>query len=209
MSIIKSPTQAALLANVQALIAGTEKHFPNEQFMLGNTTYTTASLVGVLEGLAGAYSAMSAARLNVKDAALALRAAEANVDPVIQAYVHFVRAAFSNASAQLGDFGLQAPRARAPLGPEARLAATAKLRATRAARGTTSKKQKLAIHGDVTGVVVTPITTSGPVTSPATVPAPAPAAPASPAPAASPPASPAGATALASTTTAPAVVVAK
>jgi hypothetical protein len=48
------------------------------------------------------------------------------------------------------------------------------MRATRKARGTASKKQKLAIKGDVTGVVVTPVTAptappagTGPVAAPA------------------------------------------
>jgi hypothetical protein len=57
------------------------------------------------------------------------------------------------------------------LGTEKRATATAKARATRLARGTKGKKQKLAIRGDVTGVTVTPI-----VASPS--PAPTPVAPA-------------------------------
>jgi hypothetical protein len=200
----KAP-QAAALAGVQALIAGTQKHFPNGQFTLGNTAYTTASLVQVLPPLVDAYAAVSAARLNARDAVAALRTTEAKVEPVIRDYVTFLRATFSNATAQLGDFGLQAPKARTPLPPEQRLAATVKARATRIARGTVGKKKKLTVKGEVIGVTVTPITTSGPTPSSGTAPAPAPAAPAS-APAASPPAAPAGATAPASTTTAPAVV---
>ena len=198
----KAP-QAAALAGVQALIAGTQKHVPNGQFTLGNTAYTTASLVQVLQPLVDAYSAVSAARLNATDAVAALRTTEAKVEPVIRDYVTFLRATFSNAKAQLGDFGLQAPKARTPLPPEERLAATAKARATRVARGTVGKKKKLTVKGDVIGVSVTPITTSGPAPSSATAPAPAPAAPA---PTASSPAAPAGATTPASTTTAPAVV---
>ena len=194
MSNTKNPTQAALLAGVQALIAGTQKHFPSGQFTLGNTAYTTASLVELLTELAGAYAAMSAARLNARDALTALRTEEAKVDPVIRDYVTFLRATFRNATAQLGDFGLQAPKAPTPLSAEKRLAATAKAKATRIARGTVGKKHKSTIHGDVTGVLVTPITTSGPAPSPtASTPAPA-AGPTAPAP---------------TPTTAPAVAVAK
>ncbi len=64
------------------------------------------------------------------------------------------------------------------------------MRATRTARGTTSKKQKLAVKGDVTGVLVTPITAAGPSSPPTAapaVPAPAP-TPVAPAPVGSPPA---------------------
>jgi hypothetical protein len=71
---------------------------------------------------------------------------------------------------------LQAPKARQPLPTEKRAAATAKLRATRTARGTTSKKQKLAVKGDVTGVTVTPITTPAPASPPAAPAGPAPVA---------------------------------
>jgi hypothetical protein len=182
------------LAGVQALIAGTQKHFPSGQFTLGNTAYTTASLVEILTDLAGAYAAVSAARLNANDALAALRTEEAKANPVIRDYVTFLRATFRSATAQLGDFGLQAPKARTPVSPEKRLAATAKARATRIARGTVGKKHKSTIHGDVSGVLVTPITTSGPAPSPvASTPAPA-----------------AGPTAPAATpTTAPAVTVAK
>jgi hypothetical protein len=154
-------TKAAALAGVLALIAGTQKHFPNGQFTLGKTAYTTASLGGVFQELADAYSALSAAHAMVKDAVLAVRTTEANVDPIIGDYVNFLRATFRNAAAELGDFGLQPPRARTPLVPEKRLTATAKAKATRIARGTMGKKQKSAIKGDVTGVIVTPVTASG------------------------------------------------
>jgi hypothetical protein len=89
---------------------------------------------------------------------------------------------------------LKGPKAPTPLSPEKRLAAAAKAKATRIARGTVGKKQRSTIHGDVTGVLVTPITTSGPAPSPvASTPAPT-AGPTAPAP---------------PTTTAPAVTVAK
>jgi hypothetical protein len=166
--------KATALTHVQALIAGTQKHFPNGSFTLGNTAYTTASLVAALQGLADALSGLNAAHASVKDAGTALSAIETKVAPLIRVYTSFVRATFSTATAQLADFGLQPPKARTPLASDQRAAATAKVRATRKARGTTSKKQKLAVKGDVTGVIVTPVTHAGP--------SPQPAAPAGPAP---------------------------
>jgi len=175
-TITTKPNKTAALALVQALMAGTLKHFPNGSFTLGNTAYTTATLVQVLQNLEQALVAVNAAQASVKDAMTALHSVEANVGPVIRDYKRFVLAAFSTATQQLVDFGLQAPKARTPLGTEKRAAATAKLRATRAARGTTSRKQKAAVKGNVTGVVVTPVTTP-PAASPVPVPAaPAPAA---------------------------------
>jgi hypothetical protein len=151
-------TKAAALARVQALIAGTQKHFPSGQFTLGNTVYTTASLVQLLQGLAAAMTAVNTAEASVKDALKALQGLSAIDTPVIQVYVRYVRAAFDSAAQTLADFGLEPPKARTPLTAEQKAAAVAKLRATRKARGTTSKKQKLAVTGNVTGVVVTPVT---------------------------------------------------
>ena len=168
MSTITSvKNQATALAHVQALIAGTQKHFPNGQFTLGNTAYTTATLVQTLQSLADAFTAMNAAHASVKDGVAALRTTATKVDPVIRAYTSFLRATFSTATAQLGDFGLQPSKAHQPLSSAKRVVATAKAKATRTARGTTSKKQKLAIKGDVTGVTVTPITAPGPSSPPA------------------------------------------
>jgi hypothetical protein len=78
--------------------------------------------------------------------------------------VTFLRATFGDSTTKLGEFGLQPLKASTPLTAEKRLASTAKARATRIARGTMSKKQKLTIRGDVTGVIVTPITASEPAT---------------------------------------------
>ena len=178
-TITSTQSKATALVRVQALMAGTEKHFPNGSFTLGNTTYTTASLVQALQVLADALTALNAAHSSTKDAVIALQAAETKVAPLLRDYRSFLRATFSTASAQLADFGLAPPKARKPLASDKRVAATAKMRATRIARGTTSKKQKLAVKGDVTGVIVTPVTAAGPSPSPT-------AAPAEPAPAATP-----------------------
>ena len=180
MSTTIQPKQAAIVAGMQALNAGMQKHFPNGQLTFGNAVHTTESIVEAIQGLVDAYSAVNAANATAKDALAARRAKQTNVEPVIRDLVVFLRATFRDATSQLGDFGLQAPKARTPISTDTRVVARAKAKATRIARGTTSKKQKLAVHGDVTGVLVTPITSSGPAPSPAQAPAPAPAGPATP-----------------------------
>ena len=181
-STTSTKTKAAALAQVQAIIAGTTKHFPNGSFTIGSTVYTAASLIQVFQGLANAMTARNAAEAGVKDALAAAQAAETRVGPILLAYKRLVLAAFANATQTLADFGLTPPKARPPLTTEQRATRAAKVKATRAARGTTSKKQKLAIKGDVTGVTVTPVT--------APTAAKPPAAPASPVTPASPPAQP-------------------
>jgi ABC-type transporter Mla subunit MlaD len=145
------------LAAVHALIAGTEKHFPNGSFTLGNTAYTTASLVALLQSVATALTALNTAQVAAKHALTTFHGALAQVDPVIQIYVRYLQATFDNTAPTLADFGLEPRKVPAPLTVEEKAAAKAKAAATRQARGTTSKKQKLTVKGNVTGVTVTPI----------------------------------------------------
>jgi hypothetical protein len=158
MSSTTSKTKAAALAFLQALIAGTQKHFPSGSFTLANVQYTTASLVQLLQSLVDAMTSLNAAQTNAKDELVATQGLEAKLDPVITAYKRFVLAAFASSTQTLADFGIEPPKARAPQTIEQLAAAAAKAKATRAARGTTSKKQKLTVKGNVTGVTVTPIT---------------------------------------------------
>jgi hypothetical protein len=164
------------LGAVQALVAGTQKHFPNGSFTIGGTAYTATALIQALQSLEQAIVAVNAAQSNAKDAVLTLHGVEATVAPLMRDFKRFVLSTFGTATQELADFGLQPPKARKPLDSEKRAAATAKLRATRAARGTTSKKQKLTVKGNVTGVIVTPVT--APPAAPPAVTSPAGSAPA-------------------------------
>ena len=51
-TITSKQSKADVLVHVQALMAGTEKRFPNGSFTLENATYTTASLVQAFKALA-------------------------------------------------------------------------------------------------------------------------------------------------------------
>jgi hypothetical protein len=169
--------KAAALAHVQALIAGTTKHFPDGSFTFGGATYTTASLIQVLQGLVKTMTARDAAQAGAKDAVAAEKAEQLRVGPTLLALKRYVLLAYANTSQTLADFGLTPPKARAPLSTEQRAVVAAKAKATRAARGTTSKKHKLAVKGNVTGVTVTPITAPTKASPPAQ---PAPTAPSAP-----------------------------
>jgi hypothetical protein len=151
-------TKAATLARVQGLILGIQKHFPNGTLTFGNVTHTTATLVQTLQGLADAIAAVNAARVNAKVASAALTTMEPDATPLVGDLTRFIEVTFGNAPQQLSDFGLQPPKARKQLTAEQLAARTAKAKATRQARGTSSKKQKLAVKGNVTGVQITPVT---------------------------------------------------
>lgn len=167
MSSSTSRATATALARVQALIAGTQKHFANANFTLVGAPYTSAAIVQTLQGLVDALTAVQAAHAGVKAALTALAKVTATVGPIERAYRRCVLAAFASAPQELADFGVAPPKARAPRTSAQNAAAAAKAKATRAARGTTSRKKKLAVKGDVTGVSITPVTTpEGPAPSP-------------------------------------------
>ncbi|MGD0527641.1 MAG: hypothetical protein ABSE49_21085 [Polyangiaceae bacterium] len=157
-----SKSKASTLAQLQALITGLQKQFPSGQFTLGNTAFTTATLVQTLQSLIDAINAVNTAQANAKVAVAALRATVAKVGPVILALKRNLLATFGNATDTLALFGLEPRKAPAARTGKEIAAAAAKAEATRIARGTTSKKQKLAVTGNVTGVDITPITTPAP-----------------------------------------------
>jgi len=160
-------SQAALAAK---LVAGTQKHLATAtQLMVAGGTYTAQQVETQLQTLVTLRAAVDAAKVAVK----AKLVDESNQAPALrvflESYVGFVRAAFSGSPDVLADFGLAPKKAPTPRTAEEQAAANAKSEATRKARGTMSKKKKLAIKGNVTGVVVTPVTepAPAPVASPA------------------------------------------
>jgi hypothetical protein len=79
----------------------------------------------------------------------------------MSAFESFVKGAFGSSPDVLADFGITR-KSPAPITLEAKAAAAAKRASTRAARHTMGPKQKLAVVGDVTGVVVTPVRAPAP-----------------------------------------------
>jgi hypothetical protein len=149
MTSTVKPTKAKALAGVLALIAGTQKHFPNGTFTIGNATLTAPALIGILQGLADAMAKENDAKAAAKDALTALRAEKARANPVVQGFRDLLLAMFGNATQTLADFGLAPHKARTPLTVNEKAAAKAKRTATREARGTKGPKAKLAIKGTV------------------------------------------------------------
>lgn len=169
MSTTTKPNKATASALVQALIAGTQKHAPNGSFTLGSATYTAASLIQQFENLENAMTATNAAHVQAKDAVQAQKAVQATVGPLLVAYKRYLQVTLGTGT-QLADYGLQPLRARKPLTSQEQTVAHAKATATRAARGTKGKKQKLAVKGDVTSVNITPVKVA-PVTTATAAPA--------------------------------------
>ena len=127
--------------------------------------------------MATAIASLNGAQLAAKHALTTLQGVLVQAGPVIRVYDHFLQATFANTVPILADFGLAPPKVPAPKTSEEKAAAAAKAEATREARGTASKKQKLTVKGNVTGITVTPIT--APTAAPPAAPEP-PVTPATP-----------------------------
>ena len=153
-------TKATILAQLQALITGLQKQFPNGNFTLGNTAYTTATLVQAFNSLIAAINAVNTVQANAKVAVATLKAVTAQVGPVALALTRNLQSMYGSATDTLALFGLEPRKAPAPRTATEKAASAAKAEATRKARGTTSKKQKLTVKGNVTGITVIPITAS-------------------------------------------------
>ena len=82
---------------------------------------------------------------------------------LMAALVSYVKLTYSESPDVLADFGLPPKTVRTQLTAEQQAAANAKREATRTARGTTSKKAKQAVKGNVVGVSVTPVVAGPPV----------------------------------------------
>jgi hypothetical protein len=99
-----------------------------------------------------------AAHAGLKASLLTLARVAATIGPVEKACRGFVLAAYGSSPQELADFGVPPRKQPAPRTSAQNAAAAAKAKATRIARGTKSRKQKLAIKGDVTGVEIAPVT---------------------------------------------------
>jgi hypothetical protein len=148
--------EAALAAK---LAAGVQRHFAKLSIVIAEGTFTAAQVAAQLEKLASLRSEVESAKAALKGAL----EDEKKEAPALRSFyldvISFVRVAYGGAPEILADFGLTPKKVRKPLSAEQQAAAAAKRASTRSARGTKGKKQKAGIKGNVTGVVVTPITT--------------------------------------------------
>jgi hypothetical protein len=153
----KARTQADTLAQLQGLIVGLQKQLPSGSFTLVSTVYTTAALVTALQGTITTLMAVTAAHAALKVTLAAWDAEEAKMGPVVLALRRILQSMYANAPDTLAVYGMEPRKVPAPRTAAEKAATAAKARATRVARGTTSKKAKSAITGNVTGVTITPM----------------------------------------------------
>ena len=173
----KSKSSEAVLA--VKLAAGTQKHLSTlTQVILGSGTFTPAQIVTELQDFAALRNSVDTAKAAVKAALTDEQSKGAALRAFVNVFIAFVRAAFGNSPDVLADFGLSPKKVAKPLTAAEQAAAVAKRNATREARGTKGKLVKASIHGNVTGVNITPVT--APAENPPAAAAPAAAQPTAP-----------------------------
>jgi hypothetical protein len=169
-------------ANDQALINGLKKHQSTlPSVLVGGTALPTATVIAALQARIDAANAIVATKATWQAAVAGAREEQAKSGALLLKVRQALQLAFDGNVDTLADFGL-APRKPRVVSTTTKVAAATKAKATRAARHTMGTEQKKAVKGDVTGVVVTPVTaTKADMPSAST-----PTAPASPAPATNP-----------------------
>jgi hypothetical protein len=145
-------TKATMEQRIRGLIAGTQKHTPTGPLTFGGATFTGTALVQVLQSLADALAAVDSAKAGWKDALKNAADVKAKVAPVVQAYRSWLVATYGNAPSTLADYDVTPRKAPTPLTAEQKVARAAKAKATRVARNTLGKKQRLPLRRGTSGI---------------------------------------------------------
>ena len=144
------------LSEIQTLVTGMPKYCASMSFTLNGVTYTSAQLVQMGTEILAADEATVQAKAAYKGAVAAEQSLLTTNHSVIEGLKQNLGLVFGNSPATLAGLGIVPRKKPAPLSSAALAAKTAKAEATRKARGTTSKKVKAAISGNVSGVTITP-----------------------------------------------------
>lgn len=134
--------KASVVDLAKQLIAGTNKHLASTtQVPFSGGSYTPAQIMMQFQAIVDLRAGVDAAKATTKARVASEKADGPALRSLMDAFVTYLKAAFGTQPDVLADFGIH-PKARAPLTVEAKAAAAAKRKATRAARHTMGTKQK-------------------------------------------------------------------
>jgi hypothetical protein len=161
--VTKTQGKGTAVALAEQLVAGTNKHFANlTHVAFAGGSFTPTQITEKLQALVKLRNDVDAAKALTKAKLAAEKTDMTSLRIFMDAFVTFVKAAYGTSPDVLADFGLH-PKARTPLTVEAKAAAAAKRKATRAARHTMGAIQKKSVKGAVIGITVTPVTMAQPI----------------------------------------------
>jgi hypothetical protein len=156
-----SNTKASETSRATALIGGTKKHLAGvTSLTLASAPHTPAEIQTELQHLLDLHVAVDGAQSVAKAKLGALNAEAPAIRALMKALVAYVKLTFSESPDVLADFGLPPKTVTTPLTTAQMAVAVAKREATRKARGTTGKRKKQQVTGNVVGVVLTPVVAS-------------------------------------------------
>jgi hypothetical protein len=153
-----TPKRDNVLVELRALESGVQKNMMRETVTIASVDYTGPKLVERLGQCIDAAARVQAARAALAQALATEETVLEGAHDFLYGLRRTILHAYSNAPTKLNDFGLEPMRVRRPPTNEEAVLRAAKAKATRTKRGTLGKKQKAAIKGNVTGVVITPTT---------------------------------------------------
>lgn len=148
------------------VLAGFEKHLASAtSITLKSVVYTPAQITTALQALVALRAAVQAAQVAAKAKLTAETAQAPALVDLLVALVAYVKLSFSESPDVLADFGLVPRKVATPQTAAQKAAASVKRKATREARGITTKKAKKALTGNVVDVTMTPVLAGPPVVS--------------------------------------------
>jgi hypothetical protein len=130
-----------------------------DPLVLVGTTYPRATLLAKFQSRIDAAQATKSARANLRTAAANERALAEQIEPVRQAMKHYLQGRFGKNSPMLQAFGFTEAKT-AQKTAESKAGAVVKMKATRKARHTMGKKQRLAITAPTVDAASTPVATA-------------------------------------------------
>jgi hypothetical protein len=184
MAISEKHNRTVNQVAIQDLIAGFKKHDQTITSMfIKGTSMSTASIIAALQTLVDSSSNVVLTRAAWLHAVEVDRDLRAKTRALVTGVRQGLQVAFSDDISTLADYGLK-PRQPRVLTPQQKVEATAKAKATRAARHTMGSKQKAQIKGTVE------VPATAPTAPPPVATAPSPASPPAATPVVAPPAAP-------------------
>ena len=171
MSSINVPNKTTALARNKLISEGVNKNFSKvKSLTVGGDEYTPKSLLAVLTAEDDASLAVDSTRAQLEAQVVTHRSAKVTAAALRSALKVYILGTYGKKAVQLlGDFGMNAPKAPGARTVDERSKAVAKNLATRAARHTMGKKQKLLVTGVVSPTATTAETSSS--SAPAVAPA--------------------------------------
>jgi hypothetical protein len=154
-----SGTKVELQTSYLTLIAGLQAFYqPDDEFLLEAGVMTRDQLIASFQVFVSAAEATKTSNQAWKADVQAERVAEQTVAPQRAGVKSVLIGRFGKSGTALTKFGF-APAKAGVKTPLVKTTAAVKAKATRTARGTKGSVQKKLITGNVTGVVITPVTT--------------------------------------------------